>query len=242
MEEVLKIVAVVAATTVGFTIAGVAGFGGGVVALPVLVWVFGVREAIPILSISQVLSTVSRVGLHRDGLNWPVVRLFALGSLPFSVLGSFIFVSIDTTVLVRILGVMMLLFVVYTRLPVGRDFNMKLWGFVPLGAGTGFGSAFLGIPGPFAAVFYLAYGLSASAYIGTSALGMGMIQVPKLIIFGTSDLLSIRVLALGLGLGIIAAGSAYLGRIILRRVPEHVFLKIITTLLLISGVVFLIKG
>ena len=55
----------VAATTVGFTIAGVAGFGGGVVALPVLVWVFGVREAIPILSISQVLSTVSRVGLHR---------------------------------------------------------------------------------------------------------------------------------------------------------------------------------
>ena len=236
MEEVLKIVAVVAATTVGFTIAGVAGFGGGVVALPVLVWVFGVREAIPILSISQVLSTVSRVGLHRDGLDWPVVRLFALGALPF------IFVSIDTTVLVRILGVMMLLFVVYTRLPVGRDFNMKLWGFIPLGAGTGFGSAFLGIPGPFAAVFYLAYGLSASAYIGTSALGMGMIQVPKLIIFGTSDLLSIRVLALGLGLGVIAAGSAYLGRIILRRVPEHVFPKIITTLLLISGVVFLIKG
>ena len=69
-----------------------------------------------------------------------------------------------------------------------------------------------------------------------------MIQVPKLIIFGTSDLLSIRVLALGLGLGVIAAGSAYLGRIILRRVPEHVFPKIITTLLLISGVVFLIKG
>jgi uncharacterized membrane protein YfcA len=71
---------------------------------------------------------------------------------------------------------------------------------------------------------------------------MGMIQVPKLIIFGTSDLLSVRVLALGLGLGGIAAGSAYLGRIILRRVPEHVFPKIITALLLISGVVFLIKG
>ena len=129
----------VVATTVGFTIAGVAGFGGGVVALPVLVWVFGVREAIPILSISQVLSTVSRVWLHRDGLNWPVVRLFSLGALPFSIVGSLIFISIDTTVLVRILGVMMLLFIVYTRLPIGREFNMKLWGFVPLGAGTGFG-------------------------------------------------------------------------------------------------------
>ena len=232
----------VVATTIGFTIAGVAGFGGGVVALPVLVWVFGVREAIPILSISQVLSTGSRVWLHRDGINWPVVRLFSLGALPFSIVGSLIFISIDTTVLVRILGVMMLLFIVYTRLPIGREFNMKLWGFVPLGAGTGFGSAFLGIPGPFAAVFYLAYGLTASAYIGTSALGMGMIQVPKLIIFGSSDLITIRVLALGIGLGAIAAVSAVLGRVILRRVPEHVFPRIITAMLLISGVVFLIRG
>jgi len=242
LEEVLKIVAVVVATTVGFTIAGVAGFGGGVVALPVLVWVFGVREAIPILSISQVLSTVSRVGLHRQALDWPVVRFFVLGALPFSILGSFFFVSIDTTILVRILGVMMLLFVVYTRLPIGRDFKMKLWGFMPVGAGTGFGSAFLGIPGPFAAIFYLAYGLTASAYIGTSALGMAMIQAPKLIIFGTSDLLTLRVLLMGISLGAIAAVSAYLGKIILGRVPEQVFPRIITTMLIVSGIVFLIKG
>lgn len=226
----------------GFTIAGVAGFGGGVVALPVLVWVFGVREAIPILSISQVLSTVSRVGLHRQALDWPVVRFFVLGALPFSILGSFFFVSIDTTILVRILGVMMLLFVVYTRLPIGRDFKMKLWGFMPVGAGTGFGSAFLGIPGPFAAIFYLAYGLTASAYIGTSALGMAMIQAPKLIIFGTSDLLTLRVLLMGISLGAIAAVSAYLGKIILGRVPEQVFPRIITTMLIVSGIVFLIKG
>ena len=232
----------VVATAVGFTIAGVAGFGGGVVALPVLVWVFGVREAIPILSISQLLSTASRVWLHRDGIDWPVARQFALGSLPLSVLGSFIFISIDTTVLVRILGVMMLLFVVYTRLPIGRDFTMKLWGFAPLGAATGFGSAFLGIPGPFAAVFYLAYGLAAGPYIGTSSLGMGIIQVPKLIIFGANGLLSLRVLLLGLGLGAIAASAAYLGRIILRRAPERVFPMIITTMLVVSGIVFLVRG
>ncbi len=238
----IKIVAVVVATAVGFTIAGVAGFGGGVVALPVLVWVFGVREAIPILSISQLLSTASRVWLHRDGINWPVARHFALGALPLSVLGSFIFISIDTTVLVRILGVMMLLFVVYTRLPTGRDFTMKLWGFAPLGAATGFGSAFLGIPGPFAAVFYLAYGLAASPYLGTSSLGMGIIQVPKLIIFGASDLLTLRVLLLGIGLGAIAAAAAYLGRLILKKAPEKVFPRIITAMLLVSGIVFLVRG
>ena len=242
MEEWIKIAAVVAATTVGFTIAGVAGFGGGVVALPVLVWVFGIREAIPILAISQLFSTTSRVWLHRSNVNWPVVRSFALGAVPMSVVGSFIFIAIDTAVLVRILGVMMLLFVVYSHLPVGRDFTMKLWGFAPLGAATGFGSAFLGIPGPFAVLFYLAYGLAASSYIGTSSLGMALIQVPKLIIFGTGGLLTVRILLLGLGLGVIAAVTAYLGRWILRRVPERVFPWIITTMLLVSGVVLLIRG
>ena len=242
MEEVFKIIAVVVATTIGFTIAGVAGFGGGIIALPVLVWVFGVKEAIPILCMSQALSTLSRASLHRQMLNWPVARCFVLGALPFSVLGSLLFVSIDTTVLVRILGVMMLLFVVYTRLPIGQNFKMQVWGFIPVGAGTGFVSAFLGIPGPFAAIFYLAYGLNASAYVGTSALGMAAIQVPKLIIYGSSNLLTLRVLLMGISLGVIAAGSAYLGRIILRRIPDHIFPKIITAMLLISGIVFLIKG
>ena len=242
MEEVLKIIAVVVATTIGFTIAGVAGFGGGIIALPVLVWVFGVREAVPILCMSQALSTVSRASLHRQALHWPVARCFIFGALPFSILGSFLFVSIDTTVLVRILGAMMLSFVVYTRLPIGQNFKMRIWGFIPVGAGTGFGSASLGIPGPFAAVFYLAYGLSASAYVGTSALGMAAIQAPKLIIYGSSDLLTLRVILMGIGLGAIAAGSAYLGRIILRQIPDHVFPNIITTMLVISGVAFLIKG
>ena len=242
LEELLRIGAVVIATTVGFTIAGAAGFGGGIIAIPVLVWVFGVKEAIPIFSISQMLSVSTRVWLHRSGLNWPVVRYFTLGGIPLCILGSFVFISINTEVLVRILGGMMLLILIYTRLPIGRGFNMRLWGFVPVGAATGFGSGFMGFPGPFAVVFFLAYGLTASSFIGTLSLGMALIQLPKLIIFGTNGLLTPRVLVLGLGLGLIGIGSTYLGRFILRRVPEKVFPWIITSMLLISGIILLVRG
>ena len=212
------------------------------VALPVLVWVFGVREAIPILAISQMLTTVSRVWLHRGGLKWPVVRNFVLGAMPFSILGSMFFVSIDTKVLVRILGVMMLFLAVYTRLPIGRNLTMRLWGFVPLGAATGFWPAFLGVTGPFVAVFYLAYGMTASSYIGTASLGMFLIQIPKITIFGTNDLFTLQVLLMGVGLGAIGAGSTYLGRIILRRVADNVFHWIITTMLVVSGIIFVVRA
>ena len=227
MEEFLEIIAVVIATTAGFTIAGAAGFGGGVIAIPVLVWVFGVREAIPIFSVSQMLSVATRVYLHRSGIDWSVVRNFTLGGMPLCVLGSLVFVSINTEVLTRILGGMMLLILVYTRLPIGRNFNM---------------SGFMGFPGPFAVVFYLAYGLAASSFIGTLSLGMALIQLPKLVVFGVNGLLTPRVLLLGLGLGVIGVGTAYLGRLILRIVPERVFPWIITAMLLISGVILLVRG
>ena len=100
----------------------------------------------------------------------------------------------------------------------------------------------MGFPGPFAVVFYLAYGLAASPFIGTLSLGMAIIQLPKLVVFGTNGLLTPRVLLLGLGLGIIGIGTAYLGRIILRVVPERVFPWIITAMLLVSGVILLVRG
>ena len=53
MDEILIFFGVAGAGLVGFTIAGVAGFGGGIIMLPILVWVLGVREAVPALTIAQ---------------------------------------------------------------------------------------------------------------------------------------------------------------------------------------------
>ena len=242
MEEILKIVAVLVAATIGFTISGVAGFGGGLVALPVLVWVFGIKEAIPIIAISQVFGTASRAWLHHRTIDWKVVRYFAVGSIPMSVLGSLVFISINTEMIVRILGITMLTLVVYTRLPIGRNFKINVRAFVPIGGTAGFGSAFLGIPGPMASLSYLQYGLIASAYIGTSAIGLGMIQIPKLIIFGSDGLLTTRVFVLGIVLGLIGVFGAYMGKSILKRVPEKVFSRMITVMLLISGFMFLVRA
>lgn len=230
------------AATIGFTISGVAGFGGGLVALPVLVWVFGIKEAIPIIAISQVFGTSSRAWLHHRTIDWKVVRYFAVGSIPMSVLGSLVFISINTEVIVRILGITMLTLVVYTRLPIGRNFKINVQAFVPIGGTAGFGSAFLGIPGPMASLSYLQYGLIASAYIGTSAIGLGMIQIPKLIIFGSDGLLTTRVFVLGVVLGLIGVFGAYMGKSILKRVPEKVFSRMITVMLLISGFMFLVRA
>jgi uncharacterized protein len=54
---ILLIVSFIAAT-----LAAVAGFGGAAILLPVLVATFGVREAIPILTVAQLWATVAACG------------------------------------------------------------------------------------------------------------------------------------------------------------------------------------
>jgi uncharacterized membrane protein YfcA len=55
-------------------LAATAGFGGAVVLLPVLVWAFGVRDAVPILTVVQVVGNGSRVVFNRRDLVWPAGR------------------------------------------------------------------------------------------------------------------------------------------------------------------------
>ena len=62
MAEIFQIIIIVLGTLVGFTIAGVVGFGGGIVVLPILVSIVGMQEAVPILTISQLSSNFPGYG------------------------------------------------------------------------------------------------------------------------------------------------------------------------------------
>ncbi len=242
MDEIQIFFAVAGAGLLGFTIAGVAGFGGGGIMLPVLVWVLGVREAVPALTIAQLIGSVGRVWLYRRQISWRVVMWFSLGALPTSALGGFLFIQAPKELLIRILGASMLLIVVYTISPWGKKAKVPLWGFTPLGGLFGFMAAFLGIPGPFVASFYLSYGLNAGAYLGTSSTSMMLTQFPKLAVFGGSRLFTQEAVSMGVVIGIMAFAGAYSGKWILGRIPEAVFPKLINALLISVGILFLIRG
>jgi uncharacterized protein len=64
-----EVVLVAVAAFVAATIAGVSGFGGAVVLLPVLVAVFGARDAIVVLTIAQLVGDGSRVCFNRDDVD-----------------------------------------------------------------------------------------------------------------------------------------------------------------------------
>ncbi len=236
------LVAVGSAATLGFTIAGVAGFGGGVVILPVLVWVLGPHEAIPILSVAQFIASVVRFWMYRQDTSWSVVRWFAVGAIPVAILASLLYIQTPADIFVRLLGCGMLAPLVYRYTPWGQRAAMKLRGFIFVGGATSFFSGYLGIGGPVPAPFLLAYGLVGSAYVGTMGCCTMVTQFFKLIVFGGHGLLTPYTLLMGLGIGAISWIGASLARYLVCRLPRMWFIRVVEGMLLVSGLLFLLRG
>ena len=235
-------IAVIIAALVASILAAVAGFGGAVIMLPVLVWAVGIQDAIPILTVAQLIGNLSRVIFNNRELRWPVVWRFALGAVPAAVIGGIIFATAPAAALVRLLGVFLIVMVVYRHTRWGKSARLTLRGFIPLGAASGILSAVLGTVGPFAAPFFLSYGLIKGAYIGTEAMTAVIMHITKLGVYGSYSLIGIHTLLIGVAIGAVMILGTYVGKRLLNKVPENIFPYIIEGTMLVAGVLFIIRG
>jgi uncharacterized membrane protein YfcA len=234
------LVAVVA--FVAATLAAITGFGGAAVLLPVLVLSFGIRDAIPILTVAQLIGNGSRVWFNRRELDGRVVAWFALGGVPLAFLGGLLFAQAPLAALTRLLGAFLLLIVAWRRLRPGTFYRPPLRGFALIGAASSFLSALLGSVGPLMAPFFLAYGLVKGAYIGTEALATVVMHVTKLAAYRQAAILAPGALIAGLALGPVMVLGSWSGKRIVDRLPEHVFVLLIEATMTAAGLLFLIRG
>ena len=172
-------------------VSAVAGFGGGVVLLPVFVALFGLRVAVPVLTLTQLVSNGSRVALNRHHVDRPLVGWFAIGAIPCAIGGGLLFATAPLDFLQRLLGVLLIVVVLWRRLR-PQPPRLAPRAFVAVGAASGLGSALVGSVGPLTAPFFLARGLVKEAYIGTEATSAVVLHAAKLVAYGVGALLSAR--------------------------------------------------
>ena len=240
--ELLPMIALVAVALIASVLSAVTGFGGAVILLPVVVWVFGVRDAVPILTVAQLIGNLARAYFNRDELAWSVTAWFSVGAVPASVLGALLFVSAPVALLTRLLGVFLLGTVAYPHTKFGQQLRITRSGFLGVGALLGFLSALLGSVGPLAAPFFLSYGLVSGAYIGTEASTAVVMHLVKVVVYGRFALLDLASIATGLAIGVVLIVGSYVGKRLLVRVPTTVFPQIVEAVLIVSGLQLLVVG
>lgn len=224
------------------TLAAVTGFGGAAVLLPALVAVFGVREAVPILTVAQLIGNGARVGFNRRELDGRVVGWFALGGVPMALAGGYLFAKAPSGALTRLLGAFLLFIVAWRHVRPSPARSFPAPAFVAVGAGGSLLSALLGSMGPLMAPFFLAYGLVKGAYIGTEALSTVIMHVTKLVAYQQTAVLTTGDATIGLALGPVMILGSFIGKRVVDRLPEQVFVVIIELVLVAAALLFIVRG
>jgi uncharacterized protein len=236
-------IGVVAGTALASAILGsVAGTGGTAVLLPVLVQYFGIQAAVPMVTLANFSANLSRAWIHWRAVDGRVVVWFTLGSLPLTMLGTWLFTRTTPEVLTRLLGAFLLAVVVWRRLRTMPPHQHTPTWFLPLGVGFGFLNGLFSSVGPLMAPFFLAYGLMKDSYIGTDALITVLMQGTKLAVFGGARFLTAPVLLYGTLLMPVMFAGALVGKLLLDRLPPWMFTLIIEVTLVIAGLSFLLRG
>ena len=240
--HVIQIVAVICSALAASGVAAVAGFGGAVLLMPALVWAFGVREAVPILTIAQLVGNGSRVWFNRSDVHRPVVLWYSLGAVPCALLGGLLFATAPLPWLSRGVGGFLVTVFLYRRL--GRRSYPRVPGraFWMVGAVASMLSALVGSTGPLTAPFFLSCGLAGGAYIGTEAAATVITHVFKLIAYGGRGILQAQVLLTGLLLAPVMVLGSLIGKRVLDRLSQDVFAAIVEWICLLAGTVMLVRG
>jgi uncharacterized membrane protein YfcA len=87
--------------------------------------------------------------------------------------------------------------------------------------------------------FFLAYGLTRGAYVGTEAASAVTLHLSKIAAYGAGDLLTTRVLVYGAALTPATLAGAWVGKKIVGRISDRVFVLLVEAGLIAAGLLFL---
>jgi uncharacterized membrane protein YfcA len=240
MPDPLTWMILIGTALLGSTIGGIAGFGTGILLLPVAAWTLGTRAAVPVLTVTMLLGNLARIWWSRGELHGGLTLRFISGAIPATALGVVIFAGASSEWLGRAIGAFLLLSVPLRRFLSSGRLHVRAAHFPVIGGAIGLLSALVVTTGPVVTPFFLAYGLRRGAFIATEALCAGAMHVTRGLVFARYKMISVETLVIGLVLGTTMFAGAWLGRRLLDRMSDRAFLAIIEVLLVGMGLQMLL--
>ena len=244
MLESLSVPQLALATAIlvlAYVVRGITGFGSGLIAIPLLALMLPLPVVVPMVGLLDYLASVGHGVHHRRQIRWREILPLMPFTLAGVVLALYIFKTVDADLLVKVLGVFVLLYAVYSLL--GRepkDGGSKLWA-GPAGGLGGLVGTLFGTGGPFYVIYLHFRGLDKTAFRATIAVVFLLDGASRLVGYTVSGFYTrdvLMLMAAGLPIMIVAM---YAGGHIHTRITPAQFRRAIAFVLLGSGIALLLR-
>lgn len=244
MLETLPLhVLIIAATilSVAYFIRGMAGFGSGLIGVPLLAFFLPLKIAVPMIVLLDYLASLSHGIKHRELIQWKEI----LPVLPFSILGVtlalYLLHNLDASLLKKFLGGFILLYAIYSLFSITPQRKASRWWAILAGSFGGLIGALFATGGPFYVIYLKLRGLNKSEFRATFALVFLLDGAARLSGFTLAGFYNRDLLLLILASVPFMAVGLYVGGHVHTSISQQRFQQMISILLIVSGIALLIK-
>lgn len=225
-----------------FLVNAFAGFGGGLLAVPLLALLFPLRTVAPFTNLLGFTANVVLIRTYYKNIQYKVLIPLLIGNLLGSIIGIHFLLVSQNGILLKLLGIIviissLLLFISDRKISLKPNVIVGL----VVGMVSGLGSALFALGGP-PLILYLASIFKDKTLLRATSLLFFLINgAMQIILIVANGLITPQVSMLFLiGLPILFL-SGWLGHTLHVKVSEQVFRRAIFALLIISGIVLLFR-
>jgi uncharacterized membrane protein YfcA len=216
-------------------ISGVIGTGSSVMLLPVLVFTYGPKQAVPIMAIAAVMANAARVLAWWREIDWRAFAAYALPGAPAAALGARTLLVLPPAIIDGALGLFFLGMVPGRRWLARRNLRIRLWQLALAGAAIGFLTGIVLSTGPLSVPVFVAYGLSKGSFLSTEAVSSLALFASKVLTFRELGALPVPMILQGVIVGSSLMVGAFVAKRAVLRMSPTLFQHLLDGLMVASG-------
>jgi uncharacterized membrane protein YfcA len=225
---------------VGWFISLLAGGGSALILMPIVGMFLGAVAIAPVITISGLFGNSERVFVYWQKINWDVVKWELPGAIFGGILGAFTLTKLKLDWLSILVGIFLIFSAAsYFFKNEEKSFTVKAWYFLPAGFAYAFLSGLIGSMGPVLAPLYINYGLQKEELLATQATNRVIVHIVKIFVYGFLGAFKLPYIGYGIVLGLAAIPGNWLGHLVLQKISEKQFRRLVISFVLFSGMLIL---
>jgi uncharacterized membrane protein YfcA len=233
---------VLAVGLIAGTISGIIGTGSSIMLVPVLVYQFGPKEAVPIMAVAAIMANLARILAWWREVDWRATVAYAIPAVPAAVLGAKTLLVLPSRAVDVAIGLFLLAMIPARRFLAAHNLKLNLWHLAIIGAVVGYVTGIVVTTGPITVPIFLMYGLAKGAFLATEAAGSLTIFVAKVLAFRSFGAMPLDTFVKGLITGSSLMAGTFVAKRFVLRLDAASFRYMLDGLMLVSSLTILWKA